>query len=72
MAMVKQGVVPGAVHANPVLTQNLFGVEFANPVGLAAGFDKNAEAIDRWHRYGFGLVECGTITWHAQPGNPRP
>jgi dihydroorotate dehydrogenase len=72
MAMVKQGVVPGAVHANPVLTQNLFGVEFANPVGLAAGFDKNAEAIDRWHRYGFGFVECGTITWHAQPGNPRP
>jgi len=49
-----------------------FGVRFRNPVGLAAGFDKNGVAIEHWHRLGFGFVEVGTVTRHAQVGNPRP
>jgi dihydroorotate dehydrogenase len=48
------------------------GVRFPNRLGLAAGFDKNAVAVDNWHRYGFGYVEIGTVTWHPQPGNPKP
>jgi dihydroorotate dehydrogenase len=54
------------------LEQMLFGCRFANPVGLAAGFDKNAVAAGIWHLFGFGFAELGTITWHPQPGNPRP
>ena len=54
------------------LEQSLFGCRFQNPVGLAAGFDKNAVAAGIWHLFGFGFAELGTITWHAQPGNPRP
>jgi dihydroorotate dehydrogenase len=50
----------------------VFGVRFPNPVGLAAGFDKNAVAVARWQGLGFGFVEVGTVTRHAQPGNPRP
>lgn len=54
------------------LEQTLFGCRFQNPVGLAAGFDKNAVAAGIWHLFGFGFAELGTITWHSQPGNPRP
>ncbi|WP_411868621.1 quinone-dependent dihydroorotate dehydrogenase [Vulcanococcus limneticus] len=54
------------------LEQTLFGCRFPNPVGLAAGFDKNAVAAGIWHLFGFGFAELGTVTWHAQPGNPRP
>jgi dihydroorotate dehydrogenase len=54
------------------LEQSLFGCRFLNPVGLAAGFDKNAVAAGIWHLFGFGFAELGTITWHSQPGNPRP
>ena len=54
------------------LEQTLFGCRFANPVGLAAGFDKNAVAAGIWHCFGFGFAELGTVTWHAQAGNPRP
>lgn len=50
----------------------LFGVSFLNPVGLAAGFDKNGVAIPAWEALGFGFVEIGTVTARAQPGNPRP
>lgn len=50
----------------------LFGLTFANPIGLAAGFDKNALALPAWAALGFGFVEIGTITAQAQPGNPRP
>ena len=57
---------------DPRLEQTLFGCRFPNPVGLAAGFDKNAVAAGIWHLFGFGFAELGTITWHAQPGNPRP
>jgi dihydroorotate dehydrogenase len=54
------------------LAQRLFGLDFANPVGLAAGFDKNAEVPDAMLAQGFGFVEVGTVTPRPQPGNPRP
>ncbi len=57
---------------DPRLAQTLFGRHFPNPIGLAAGFDKNACAIRPLMALGFGFVEVGTITPRAQPGNPRP
>jgi dihydroorotate dehydrogenase len=48
------------------------GMNFANPVGLAAGFDKNAEVYREFHAFGFSFIEVGTVTPKAQPGNPRP
>ena len=54
------------------LQQTLFGCRFANPLGLAAGFDKNGVAAALWDRFGFGFAELGTVTWEAQSGNPRP
>jgi dihydroorotate dehydrogenase len=50
----------------------VFGVEFPNPVGLAAGVDKDGAALPAWPALGFGFVEVGTVTWHPQPGNDRP
>ncbi|WP_084350737.1 quinone-dependent dihydroorotate dehydrogenase [Millisia brevis] len=49
-----------------------FGVDFPNPVGLAAGFDKNADGVDTWRALGFGFAEVGTVTADGQPGNPMP
>src|ERR1051325_3054199 len=49
-----------------------FGLSFPNPVGLAAGFDKNGVALQPLAALGFGFIEAGTVTYHAQPGNPRP
>jgi len=54
------------------LKTNIFGLDLANPIGLAAGFDKNAEAIAALLGLGFGHVEVGTITPLPQPGNPKP
>lgn len=54
------------------LEQTLWGLEFPNPVGLAAGFDKDGLAAALWADFGFGFAELGTVTLHAQPGNPRP
>src|SRR5580693_5388849 len=54
------------------LAVRAFGLNFPNPVGIAAGFDKNAEVPDALLRLGFGFVEIGTITPLPQPGNPRP
>jgi dihydroorotate dehydrogenase len=51
---------------------DVFGVRFANRVGLAAGMDKNGVALPAWPALGFGFVEVGTVTAHAQPGNERP
>jgi len=50
----------------------LMGLKFRNRLGIAAGVDKNAEATLAWHELGFGFAELGTITLHAQPGNPKP
>ncbi|HEU4423900.1 MAG TPA: quinone-dependent dihydroorotate dehydrogenase [Pilimelia sp.] len=52
--------------------RRVFGIDFPNPVGLAAGVDKNGVALPAWPALGFGFVEVGTVTWHAQPGNARP
>jgi dihydroorotate dehydrogenase len=49
-----------------------FGLTFPNPVDLAAGFDKNGIALRELSALGFGHIEAGTVTYHAQPGNPRP
>ncbi|KGG16738.1 MULTISPECIES: quinone-dependent dihydroorotate dehydrogenase [unclassified Prochlorococcus] len=54
------------------LEQNLFGCNFKNPIGLAAGFDKDGIAASIWNNFGFGFTELGTVTWHAQLGNPKP
>ena len=59
------------VH-DPVLEQEVFGVRFPAPLGLAAGFDKNASAVDAWGAVGFGYAEMGTVTPRPQPGNPAP
>src|SRR5579864_1500754 len=56
----------------PELAVRAFGLNFPNPVGLAAGFDKNAQVPDALLRLGFGFVEVGTVTPLAQAGNPRP
>lgn len=54
------------------LERKVFGLRFPNPVGLAAGFDKNGVALPAWASLGFGFVEIGTVTALAQAGNPRP
>lgn len=57
---------------DPALAQTIAGIRFPNPVGLAAGFDKNAKAARGLEALGFGFLELGTVTRHAQPGNSRP
>ncbi len=69
--------MPGALaalrkFAPPPRPLSFFGVSFRNPLGLAAGFDKNGVAIPAWDALGFGFVEIGTVTAKAQPGNPKP
>jgi len=54
------------------LHKTIFGIDFPNPVGLAAGFDKNAKHINVFSASGFGFIEIGTVTPVAQPGNPKP
>lgn len=61
---------PGADDA--ILKTRIAGLEMSNPVGLAAGLDKNGEALEGLSRLGFGAVECGSVTPLAQAGNPRP
>lgn len=61
-----------AFGGTPQKPTKLFGLTFPNPVGLAAGMDKNASALRAWEALGFGFVEVGTITALAQPGNPKP
>jgi dihydroorotate dehydrogenase len=60
------------MYKNEKLEKEVFGVWFKNPIGLAAGFDKDAEYIDEFASLGFGFIEIGTITPQGQPGNPRP
>jgi dihydroorotate dehydrogenase len=64
--------LPRAPPDNPRLRVSAFGLDFPNPLGLAAGFDKNGEVIDAILRLGFGFAEVGTITPLAQAGNPGP
>jgi len=66
------GFLPKAAPSDPRLAIRVFGRDFANPIGLAAGFDKDARVPDAMLRTGFGFVECGTVTPKPQAGNPRP
>ncbi|KAI9030363.1 Dihydroorotate dehydrogenase-domain-containing protein [Hyaloraphidium curvatum] len=70
----KIGLAPRERSAvdSPELVVELWGKTFANPLGLAAGYDKNAEAVDALLDMGFGFVEVGSVTPRPQPGNPRP
>jgi dihydroorotate dehydrogenase len=70
--MLKIAPLPQAAADDRRLAMRVFGLNFPNPVGMAAGFDKNAEVPDALLRTGFGFVEVGTITPLPQPGNPRP
>src|SRR6201981_3458682 len=56
----------------PSKPKTLFGLTFPNPIGLAAGLDKNGVALPAWAALGFGFIEIGTVTAMAQPGNPKP
>ena len=66
------GALPGPIAPLPGTPRRLMGLNFANPVGLAAGLDKDARAVEGLARLGFGFVEVGTVTPRPQPGNPRP
>ena len=72
MWALERGLFKSRSFSDPRLAQELFDVQFPNPLGLAAGFDKNGAALNFWHQQGFGFAEVGTVTFHAQPGNPRP
>jgi dihydroorotate dehydrogenase len=77
------GLLQKASHFDPALhvlrsfqpsskPKTLFGLTFPNPIGLAAGLDKNGVALPAWAALGFGFIEIGTVTAKAQPGNPKP
>ena len=65
-------LLPSAKPDDPRLKTNVLGLSFPNPVGLAAGFDKNAQIPGAMAKLGFGFVECGTVTPKPQAGNPQP
>lgn len=69
---LKYGLHPKVTFQDPSLKVSLFGKEFKNPLGIAAGFDKNAEVISSLNELGFGFVEVGSITPKPQEGNPKP
>jgi len=70
---LKSGLVPRPNdYQDETLRTNLWGLDFPNPIGLAAGFDKNAEVFESLLKFGFGFVETGTVTPLPQPGNPKP
>lgn len=76
LALHSLSLVPPSLIAkrvdDPKLIIKRFGLTFSNPIGLAAGFDKNGVALRPLAALGFGFIEAGTVTHHPQPGNPRP
>ncbi|PIE15511.1 MAG: dihydroorotate dehydrogenase (quinone) [Rhodobacterales bacterium] len=73
LKLLRSGMVPtGCRFSSPRLQTEIAGLKLANPVGLAAGFDKNATALEPLSRAGFGFVEVGAATPRPQPGNPKP
>jgi dihydroorotate dehydrogenase len=75
LALHSLSLLPPRLFARPNVTSipiTRFGLSFPNPVGLAAGFDKNGIALRSLAALGFGFIEAGTVTYHPQPGNPRP
>lgn len=72
MWAISTGLVRSETVTSPLLRTSIFGKEIAHPLGLAAGFDKNAIALDHWELLGFSFVEVGTVTPLPQSGNPKP
>jgi len=73
IAALKSGAVPACrIAPDPRLRQTVAGIDFANPLGMAAGYDKNAEVPEALLKLGFGFTEIGTVTPKPQSGNPRP
>jgi dihydroorotate dehydrogenase len=72
LGLLRRGLVPGAAAPPPSLAVGLWGLKFSSPLGLAAGFDKDAVALPGLYRLGFSFVEAGTVTPRPQAGNPRP
>jgi dihydroorotate dehydrogenase len=72
IAALRAGLVAASVAVEPSLACERWGLRFPNPLGLAAGFDKNAAVVDAALALGFGFVETGTVTLRPQAGNPRP
>jgi dihydroorotate dehydrogenase len=70
--LARLGLAPAAAAVSAACAREVMGLRFPNPVGLAAGLDKNGEYIDALARLGFGFLEVGTVTPRPQPGNPRP
>lgn len=68
----RQSLIQLCRFQHPALVQSVWELPFANPLGLAAGFDKDGVAAGVWSNFGFGFAELGTVTLHAQPGNPLP
>src|ERR1044071_6883850 len=71
LSFLPQGLIAQR-YSNPALKIERFGLSFSNPVGLAAGFDKDGVVLRPLAALGFGFIEAGTVTYHPQPGNPRP
>lgn len=69
---LKHAPLPAPPPDDPILATSVAGLSLTNPIGLAAGLDKNAEALRGLGRLGFGFVEAGSVTPRAQPGNPKP
>jgi dihydroorotate dehydrogenase len=72
LRLTPPSLLRAAFGPTPQKPTKLFGLTFPNPVGLAAGMDKNATALRAWEALGFGFIEAGTVTALAQPGNPKP
>lgn len=72
MARMPRPVSRALARFGSASERTVFGIRFPGPVGLAAGMDKNGVALPAWRALGFGFVEVGTVTAHAQPGNERP
>lgn len=71
-SLIKNGITKLFVPSNARYQRKVFGLTFSNPVGLAAGFDKNAKYLEELSTLGFGFVEIGTVTPFPQDGNPKP
>ena len=69
---LRRGLARWLAPHDPLLASTVFGVRFAGPLGLAAGFDKDGRGLRTWGALGFGYAEIGTVTAQAQPGNPPP
>ncbi|MGM0564369.1 MAG: quinone-dependent dihydroorotate dehydrogenase [Pseudomonadota bacterium] len=73
LRMLARGPMAGALRARvPAAPARVWGLDFSNPVGLAAGLDKHADYLEAMDAMGFGFVEVGTVTPEPQPGNPKP